>query len=76
MSSKNMPIKVSRKEQENTFSLIKRFSTKVNQYKILKEAKEKMFKEREKSRDRKKIEALRRLELKKQYERLKKLGKI
>jgi ribosomal protein S21 len=76
MSSKNMPIRVSRKEQENTFSLIKRFSTKVNQYKILKEAKEKMFKEREKSRDRKKIEALRRLELKKQYERLKKLGKI
>jgi hypothetical protein len=76
MSSKIMPIRVSRKEQENTFSLIKRFSAKVNQYKILKEAKEKMFKEREKSRDRKKIEALRKLELKKQYEKLKKLGKI
>ncbi len=71
-----MSFKITRQPQENTFTLIRKFSTKVKQYKILKEVKEKIYREKPKSRDKKKIDALRKIEIQNKYKRLKKLGKI
>jgi len=69
-------IQVKRGEGESVLSLIKRFAKKVKESGNLKLAKERMFKSRPKSDLKKKLEALKREEKRKEIERLKKLGKI
>jgi ribosomal protein S21 len=69
-------LEVRRKEKENVQSLVRRFTKAVQQSGILLRAREKMYKDRNISEEKKKRAALRRLELKAKYERLKKLGKI
>ena len=71
-----MPLKIQKQNRESTQSLIRRFSQKIRKSGILLEARKKQFKERNKSRQLKKRAALRREELRKRYEKLKKLGKI
>ncbi len=71
-----MPVRVKKRGKESPLALVKRFNKAVKQSGILLRAKEIMFKQREKSEELKKEEALWRLEKKKEYERLKKLGKI
>jgi ribosomal protein S21 len=65
-----MPIKVTKKEKETVASLIKRFQKAVQKSGILVRARERMYKERNLSEEKKKQKALRREELKKYYERL------
>jgi ribosomal protein S21 len=69
-------LEVRKKEKENVQSLVRRFTKAVQQSGILLRAREKMYKDRNISEEKKKRSALRRLELKAKYERLKKLGKI
>ena len=71
-----MPLKVQKQGRESPQSLIRRFVQKVRKSGILLEARKRMFREREKSWQLKKRSALRREEKKREYERLKKLGKI
>ncbi len=71
-----MPLKVQKQNRESTQSLIRRFSQKMRKSGILLEARKKQFKRRGKSSQLKKRTALRREELRKRYEKLKKLGKI
>ena len=72
----SMPLKVKRQPRESSQSLIQRFTRKVKKSGILLEAKKRRFWERPKSRQMKKRSALRREQKKKEYEKLKKLGKI
>jgi ribosomal protein S21 len=69
-------VEVRKREKENNQSLIYRFKLKLQKSGILKVAREKAFKIRTKSRQMKKEAALRREEKKREYEKLKKLGKI
>jgi ribosomal protein S21 len=69
-----MPVKVTRKEKETVSSLIRRFQRAVQKSGILLRAREKMYKDRNLSEEKKKRKALRREEMKKYYERLEKLG--
>ncbi len=71
-----MPLEIKRKEKENPQNLVRRFTRALQQSGILTRVREKTFKDREKSRNMKRRAALRREELKKEYEKLKKLGKI
>lgn len=71
-----MALEIKRKEKETVQSLISRFSKAMQQSGILMRAREKMFKDRARSENLKREAALRREELKKVYEKLKKLGKI
>jgi ribosomal protein S21 len=71
-----MALEIKRREKESVQSLVRRFSRAVQQSGILVRAREKMYRDREKSEDLKREAALRREELRKKYEKLKKLGKI
>jgi len=71
-----MALEVKKKERETSQSLIRRFSRGVQQSGILLRARKVRFKERKKSEQMKKRAALRREELKKERQRLKKLGRI
>jgi ribosomal protein S21 len=71
-----MALEVKKREKESVQSLVRRFTRAVQQSGILVRAREKMFKDREKSENLKREAALRREEIKKKYEKLKKLGKI
>jgi len=71
-----MPLKAEKQNKESTQSLIRRFSRKMKKSGILLEARKKRFMKREKSSQLKKRTALRRNELQKKYEELKKLGKL
>lgn len=71
-----MPLKVQKQDRESTQGLIRRFSQKMRKSGILLEARKKQFKRRGKSSQLKKRAALRREELRKRYEKLKKLGKL
>ena len=70
-----MPVKVKRKERENTQSFIHRFTTAVRGSGTLLAVKGRRFKIRSKSKQAKKVSALRREQLKKQRALDKKLGK-
>jgi hypothetical protein len=70
-----MALEVKRKERENPQSLVRRFTKRVQQSGILLRARRGRFKRREKSKDQRKKTALRREEMKKEYEELEKLGK-
>jgi ribosomal protein S21 len=69
-----MPIKVTKKEKETVASLIRRFQKAVQKSGILIRARERMYRDRNLSEEKKKRRALRREELKKYYEKLDKLG--
>jgi ribosomal protein S21 len=71
-----MALEVRRKEKEPVQSLLRRFAKKVQQSGILVQARKIRFRERNKSRQMKKRAALRREELRKEYERKKKLGEL
>jgi hypothetical protein len=71
-----MPLKVQKQGRESSQNLIRRFAQKIRQSGILLEARKRLFKEREKSWQLKKRSALRREEKRREYEKLKKLGKI
>ena len=71
-----MALEVKKKERETSQSLIRRFSRGVQQSGILLRERSARFTKREKSEQMKKRAALRREEKKREYEKLKKLGKI
>lgn len=71
-----MALEVKKQERESSQSLIFRFTKAIKQSGILLRARKIRFKRKEKSRDMRKKEALRREEMKKEYERLKKIGKL
>ena len=69
-------LEVKKQPRETSQALIRRFTKNIQQSGILVRARKIQFKKRKKSEEMKKRTALRREELKKQYERLAKLGKI
>ena len=71
-----MPLEIRKKEREPSQSLVRRFAKRVKQSGILVRARKIRFKEKEKSRQMRKRAALRREELKKEYERKRKLGEL
>ena len=70
-----MALEVTKQERENSQSLVRRFTQKVKQSGILLQAKKNRFQEKPKSKQSKKRSALRREQLKKEYEILEKMGK-
>ena len=70
-----MPLETKKKERETSQSLIHRFSQRIRKSGILRRARDIRFRERSLSRQARKKAALRREALKKEYEKLKKLGK-
>jgi len=70
-----MPLEIKKKERESSQNLIRRFTRSLQQSGILLRARKIRFKERKKSDNMKRKAALRREELKKEYEKLRKLGK-
>jgi len=71
-----MPLEIKKEERESSQSLVRRFSRRVKLSGILMRARKLRYHTREKSRNMMKKSALRREELKKEYEEQKKLGKI
>lgn len=69
-------LKVKRKKGEDSFSLIKRFTSAVVRSGILLEKRKKMYKERSRSENLKRDSKLYRLEKEKEYQKLKKLGQL
>ncbi len=69
-----MPVKVVKREKETVASLIRRFQKAVQKSGILVRAREKMYRDRNLSEEKKKRKALRREQLKKYYEKLDKMG--
>ena len=69
-----MALEVRKQDRENTQALIRRFTKKVQQSGVLLRARKSRFHRRSKSRQMKKRAALRRETLKKEYQKLKKLG--
>ncbi|MFC1630078.1 hypothetical protein ACFL06_00910 [Patescibacteria group bacterium] len=71
-----MVLKVRRQPKETSQGLIHRFSKKVRRSGILFKARKNRFRKRPQSRQAKKASALRRAELKRDYEKMRKLGKM
>lgn len=71
-----MPLEVKKQNRETSQNLIRRFTRGIQQSGILLRARSARFKKKEKSEQMKKRAALRREEKKREYEELKKLGKI
>jgi len=71
-----MALKIKKTERETSQSLVRRFSRRVKQSGILIQARKNRFQKRAKSGQMKKKAALRREQLKKEYEKLKKLGQV
>jgi ribosomal protein S21 len=69
-----MGIEVKKQERETTQSLIRRFTKRVQKSGVLRRARDSRFHKRSKSRQMKKRAALRREQLRKEYQKLKKLG--
>lgn len=69
-------VRITKKENESTGSLLRRFSRAVKLSKVLTRARGKRYYEPKKSELQKKNEALYRIEARKETERQKKLGKI
>ncbi len=69
-------IKMKRKERESAESLIRRFSRRVQQSRVLLQARKARFFERPKSRRLKRESALYRAKIKKEVDKLKKMGKF
>ncbi len=71
-----MPIQIKKQPRENSQSLTRRFSRRIQKSGILRRAKKNRFREESKSKQLRKRAALRKEELKKEYEELRKLGKV
>ena len=71
-----MALIVKKKDRETTHGLVRRFQKAVKGSGLLLRARKTRFKERKKSQEMRKKGALRREELKKEYEKLRKLGKL
>jgi ribosomal protein S21 len=71
-----MTLKVTKQDKENTQSLVRRFQKSVQQAGILIRSRKNRFHQRNKSETAQKRAALRKEELRKEYAKLKKLGKI
>lgn len=71
-----MGLEIKKQERETSQGLIRRFSKSVQKSGILVRARKIQFKRRDKSENMKRKAALKREELKKEYEKLKKLGKL
>ncbi len=71
-----MPLKVERQDRENTQSLIRRFTKAIKKSGILKEARKNRFRQRPLSDKAKKEAALRKDKIKRDYEKMDKLGLI
>ncbi len=71
-----MALKIHRRGKESSHSLVRRFTKGIKESGILVRKRKIRFKQRRKSGEAKKRAALRREELKKEYERLRKLGKL
>jgi ribosomal protein S21 len=71
-----MGLEIKKQQRETSQSLAHRFSKRIKQSGILLQARKGIFRARPKSRQAKKKAALRREELRKEYEKLRKLGKI
>jgi ribosomal protein S21 len=69
-----MGVEIKKEKRESITSLIRRFARAVQQSGILIRAREKMYKDRNISEEKKRRSALRREEMKAKYEKLKKLG--
>lgn len=69
-------VEVKKREHESTESLVRRFHRKVVASGVLLAAKRTRFYERPKSKERRRVEAIRRGELRKEREFLRKLGKL
>jgi ribosomal protein S21 len=71
-----MALEAKKQERETTQGLIRRFTKRVQRSGILLRARKSRFRQRPKSRQMRKKAALRREKLRKEYEKLKKLGKL
>ena len=69
-------IQVKKKERETAESLIRRFSRRVQQSGVLRRARKTRFHQAEPSRDKRRTEALYKVRIRKEINRLKKLGKF
>ena len=69
-------IQVNRKEKETTENLIRRFSRRVQQSGVLRRVRKLRYREEEKSRPKRREEALYKVKIRKEISRLKKLGKF
>ena len=69
-------VEVRKREKESTGSLLRRFTRKVQQSRILIQARRDEYRHRRKSKAKKRKDALKREEKRKEYDRLRKLGKI
>lgn len=69
-------IHVKRKERETAESLVRRFSRRVQQSGVLKQVRKLRFRQEEKSRPARRNEALYKVKIRKEINRLKKLGKF
>lgn len=69
-------IQVKRKERETAESLIRRFSRRVQQSGVLKQVRKLRFRAAEQSKGKRRAEALYKTEIRKEIERLKKMGKF
>ena len=71
-----MTLEVKKQERENSQSLIRGFSKRLQHSGLLKRARKKRFRAKIKSENMQQKAALRREELKQKYEQLKKMGKV
>lgn len=71
-----MVLEVKKQSSESSQSLVRRFTKGIQQSGILFKVRKNQFWQRPKSRNARKKAALRREELKKEYEKMKKLGKL
>jgi ribosomal protein S21 len=69
-------IQVKRKERETAESLIRRFSRRVQQSGVLRRVRKLRFRQEEQSRGQRRDEALYKVKIRKEINRLKKLGKF
>jgi ribosomal protein S21 len=69
-------IEVKKKEKETSESLIRRFSRRVQQSGVLVHARKSRFRKDEKNKREKRVEALYKIKIRKEIDKLKKLGKF
>lgn len=71
-----MALKIQRQPRENSQRLVYRFAKRIRKSGILLEARKKQFRRHPQNDQSQKKSALRRIKLKEEYEKLKKMGKI
>jgi len=70
-----MGLEVKKSERENSQNLIRRFAKRIQRSRILAQKRAGLFYKRKKSRQMQKLSAIRKELLKREYDKLKKLGK-